>query len=66
MVQRAVGWRTGQEWAPRAREGVPEARSGEGEGEVGGKGAEGGGLVHRVKRGTLRAWTREGSEGSQW
>ena len=62
MVQRAVGWRTGKEWAPR--EGVPEARSGEGEGEVGGKGAEGGGLDHRAKRGMLRVRTREG--GVQW
>ncbi len=44
----------------RAREGVSKACSGEGEGEVGGKSAKGGRLVHRVKRGTLRVWTREG------
>jgi len=59
-VQRAAGWRTGQEGAPKAREGVPQARSGEGEGGVGGKGAEGGRLDHRAKRGMLRVWTREG------
>ena len=60
MVQRAVGWCTGQEGAPKAREGVPKARSGEGEGEVGGKGAKGGRLDHRAKRGVPRVRTREG------